>query len=157
MKDMVRRPLFKKIPANNGFTLIEIMMVMVLVLIILGVSTIFFANRLPSENLNAAGREMSAMLRFARLLAKDSGEPHSVFIDLDAGRYGVAGVQTRTIPRGITVKITDPLQGDIVRGQYSIIFNESGGVASGRITLAGEKKMLCIDLDPVLGAIVLRS
>ncbi|MBP1748199.1 MAG: ral secretion pathway protein [Deltaproteobacteria bacterium] len=151
---MIRKPL--KL-ANDGFTLIEIMMVMVLILIILGVSTVFFANRLPSENLNAAGREMSAMLRFARLLAKGSGEPHSVLIDLDTGRYGIPGVQTRTIPKGITVRITDPREGDIMRGEHSIVFNESGGADWGRITLTGGKKVLRIDLDPVLGAAVLRE
>jgi len=156
LRDMVRKPMFKKTMANEGFTLIEIMMVMVLVLIVIGTSTIFFANRLPSENLNAAGREMSAMLRFARLLAKNSGEPRSVLIDLNAGRYGIPGVQTRTVPRGITVRVTDPLEGDIVQGDYSINFNESGGAALSRITLTGGRRVLHIDLDPVLGAVILR-
>lgn len=153
---MIRKPFFKKALGYEGFTLIEVMMVMVLILIILGVSTMFFANRLPSENLNAAGREMSAMLRFARLLAKNSGEPRSVLINLDTGRYGIPGVQTRSIPRDIIVKITDPLEGDITRGEHSITFNESGGAEWGRITLTGGKRVLHIDLDPVLGAVVVR-
>jgi prepilin-type N-terminal cleavage/methylation domain-containing protein len=157
LKAMIRRPLFRKIAGDDGFTLIEIMMVMVLILIILGVSTVFFANRLPSEGLNAAGREMSAMLRFARLLAKNSGEPRSVFINLDTGRYGIPGVQTRSIPRDITVKITDPLEGDITRGEHSVVFNESGGAGWGRITLTGGRKTLHIDLDPVLGAVIVRQ
>ncbi len=153
----ITKKIFKKRSGEHGFTLIEIIMVMVLILIMLGVSTAFFANRLPSENLSAAGREMSAMLRFARMLARNSGEPHSVLIDLDTGRYGIPGVQTRSVPKGITVKIADPLEGDVTRGEYFVVFNETGGVKWGRITLAGSKKMLHIDLDPVLGAVIARQ
>jgi general secretion pathway protein H len=147
----------RALPSRGGFTLLEIMMVMVLVLIILGISTVFFSSMLPSQNLNAAGRELSAMLRFARLLATNSGEPRTVFVDLETGRYGIQGVQARRIPQGITVKITDALEGEIIRGQYSIVFNESGGVPWGRITLSGGKRALTIELDPVVGAVVLKQ
>ncbi len=143
--------------AARGFTLLEIMMVMVLVLIVLGISTVFFSSMLPSQNLNAAGRELSAMLRFARLLAKTSGETRTVFVDLETGRYGIQGVHTRRIPQGVTVKITDALEGEITRGRYSIPFNGSGQVTWGRITLSGGKRVLSIEIDPVLGAVVLKE
>ena len=147
----------KTLLSGGGFTLIEIMMVMVLILIVLGVSTVFFSGMLPSQNLSAAGREVSAMLRFARLLAKNGGEPRAVFFNLDTGRYGIQGVQTRRVPQGITLRITDSLEGEITRGEHSILFNESGGVEWGRVTLTGGRKVLHIDLDPVLGAVVLRQ
>ena len=156
MKGLARMSFNGKRPGSAGFTLIEIMMVMVLIVIVLGVSTIFFANRLPSENLNTAGREMSAMLRFARLLAKNSGEERSVFINLDTGKYGISGVQTRTVPRDISVKIIDPLKGEVLRGEHSITFSDTGSVTSERIALTGGKRSLYIDLDPVLGAVVVR-
>jgi len=143
--------------SQGGFTLMETMMVMMLIVIILGVSAAFFANRLPSEDLNSTGRDLSAMLRFARLLAKNSGEPRTVFVDLDTGRYGIPGVQTRSIPKGIAIKIVDPLEGDILRGEHNINFNESGGVSWGRITLSTSRKRLHIDLDPVIGAVVVKQ
>jgi Tfp pilus assembly protein FimT len=114
------------------------------------------ANMLPSQNLNAAGRELSAMLRFGRLLAMNSGEPMTVFIDLDRGRYGIRGVQTRNVPHGIAVRVTDPLEGEITHGEYSVLFNESGGADWGRITLSGGRRALHIELDPVLGAVTLK-
>lgn len=157
MKAMTRRRAKRTLPSGGGFTLLEIMMVMVLVLIILGISTVFFSSMLPSQNLNAAGRELSAMLRFARLLAKTNGETRTVFVDLETGRYGIEGVQTRRIPQGITVKITDALEGEITRGRYSISFSESGQVTWERITLSAGKRILSIELDPVLGAVVLRN
>ncbi|OPY03788.1 MAG: hypothetical protein A4E61_01050 [Syntrophorhabdus sp. PtaB.Bin184] len=154
---MAFRRVERALASGGGFTLLEIMMVMVLVLIILGISTVFFSSMLPSQNLNAAGRELSAMLRFARLLAKTNGETRTVFVDLETGRYGIEGVQTRRIPQGITVKITDALEGEITRGRYSISFSESGQVTWERITLSAGKRILSIELDPVLGAVVLRN
>ena len=96
------------------------------------------------------------MLRFARVLARNNGEPRSVFINLDSGHYGISGVQTRTIPKDIAVKITDPVEGDMTRGEHTITFNESGGAAWGRITLTAGRKVIHIDIDPVLGAVVVR-
>lgn len=157
MRAMTLRRVERPLPSSGGFTLLEIMMVMVLVLIVLGISTVFFSSMLPSQNLNAAGRELSAMLRFARLLAKTSGETRTVFVDLETGRYGIQGVHTRRIPQGITVKITDALEGEITRGRYSIPFNGSGQVTWGRITLSGGKRVLSIEIDPVLGAVVLKE
>jgi general secretion pathway protein H len=157
LRAMAFRRVERALASGGGFTLLEIMMVMVLVLIILGISTVFFSSMLPSQNLNAAGRELSAMLRFARLLAKTNGETRTVFVDLETGRYGIEGVQTRRIPQGITVKITDALEGEITRGRYSISFSESGQVTWERITLSAGKRILSIELDPVLGAVVLRN
>jgi len=157
LRAMTLRRVERPLPSSGGFTLLEIMMVMVLVLIVLGISTVFFSSMLPSQNLNAAGRELSAMLRFARLLAKTSGETRTVFVDLETGRYGIQGVHTRRIPQGVTVKITDALEGEITRGRYSIPFNGSGQVTWGRITLSGGKRVLSIEIDPVLGAVVLKE
>ncbi len=142
--------------SSRGFTLLEVMMVVVLILIVLGVSTVFLASRLPSQNLNSAGREFSAMLRFAKLLAKNSGEPRAPRQSRH-GRYGIAGVQMRNVPQGVTLTITDPLEGEITRGEHSIVFNESGTAGWGRITLSGGRKVLHIELDPVLGAVVLKK
>ena len=80
-----------------------------------------------------------------------------MFVDLETGRYGIQGVHTRRIPQGVTVKITDALEGEITRGRYSIPFNGSGQVTWGRITLSGGKRVLSIEIDPVLGAVVLKE
>ena len=146
----------KGITSRGGFTLLEVVIVMVLILVVVGASTVYFANLLPSQELNATGREMSAMLRFARLLARNSGEPRTVIISLDTGSYGIPGVQTRKIPRGVSVRIVDQREGEITRGDYPVVFDESGGIPWGRITLTTGRKSINIELDPVIGAVVLR-
>jgi prepilin-type N-terminal cleavage/methylation domain-containing protein len=63
---------------KNGFTLLEIIIVLALVTLILGLSSVFVAGFLPSAKANAAGREISGMIRHARSLARMNRESRSV-------------------------------------------------------------------------------
>ena len=147
-----------KLPAfryqDKGFTLLELVIVFVLMGIALSMSTMFFSNALPSLQLNSAGRELTAMLRYAKTLARNRGEAQTIIINIDSGRYGIAGVQTKNIPEGIGLRVTDPLKGEITSGDYSITFHESGIVDGGLITIWNSRRRINIELDPVSGATV---
>jgi prepilin-type N-terminal cleavage/methylation domain-containing protein len=140
---------------NKGFTLLESIIVFILIAITLSLSTMFFTNAIPSLRLNSTGRELSAMLRYAKMLAKNRGGPQTVLINIDTGRYGIEGIQTRNIPEGIRLRITDPLKGEINSGCYSIIFHESGIVDGGLVTIWNKRRTINIELDPVVGAVIL--
>jgi general secretion pathway protein H len=141
---------------NKGFTLLEIIVVITLIVLILGLTTLFFGNALPGARLNSAARELSAMIRFAKMLAQNNGEPQTVFINLDTGRYGIEGVQTRNIPEGINIRIADPVAGEVSKGSYAVRFHESGIIEGGTITLWNTKKTLNIELDPIVGSVILK-
>jgi general secretion pathway protein H len=141
---------------DRGFTLLEIIVVFTLIVIILGFSTLFFGNALPGARLNAAGRELSAMIRYAKILAKNTGELRTVLINLDTGRYGIEGVQAKNLPEGINIRIVDPIAGEVSRGNYAVLFHGSGIVEGGTITLWNKKRALNIELDPILGSVVLK-
>jgi prepilin-type N-terminal cleavage/methylation domain-containing protein len=141
---------------DNGFTLLEIIIVVTLVVLILGFTTLFFGNALPGARLNSTARELSAMIRYAKMLAQNNGEPQTVLINLDTGRYGIEGVQTRNIPEGINIRVTDPVAGEVSRGNYSVLFHESGIVEGGTITLWNTKRTINIELDPIVGSVVLK-
>jgi prepilin-type N-terminal cleavage/methylation domain-containing protein len=141
---------------DKGFTLLEIVIVLTLIVLILGLTTLFFGNALPGARLNAAARELSAMMRYAKILAKNNGEPQTVLINLDTGRYGIEGVQTRNIPEGINIRVTDPVTGEVSRGNCAVLFHESGIVEGGTITLWNTKRTLNIELDPIVGSVVVK-
>ena len=140
----------------KGFTLLEIIIVMTLIVVVLGLTTLFFGNALPGARLNAAARELSAMMRYAKMLAQNNGEPQAVLINLDTGRYEIQGVQARNIPDGISIRVTDPVAGEVNRGNYAVLFHESGIVEGGTITLWNAKKSLNIELDPIVGSVILK-
>jgi len=142
--------------SKSGFTLLEVILVLFLMSLILGLSTIFFANTLPSNRLNATAREISATIRHARDLALINGEKQTMTINLDSRYYRLEGVSQKNIPSGITLKVIDPLLGEIRQGEYLLIFNATGAMEGGTIVLSTEKKTVTIQLDPVVGSVVIK-
>ena len=141
---------------DKGFTLLEIIIVITLIVLILGLTTLFFGNSLPGARLNSSARELSAMMRYAKMLAQNNGEPQTVLINLDTGRYSIEGVQARNLPEGINIRVNDPVTGEVNRGNYAVLFHESGIVEGGTITLWNTKRTLNIEFDPIVGSVVLR-
>jgi len=141
---------------RKGFTLLEIIIVLFLVTLILGLSTVFFAGFLPSAKINAAGREISGMIRHARSLARMNMESRTVMIDLDDRNYGIEGLTTKYFPPDVLIRVIDPFSGEIIRGKYPIVFNPAGGMRGGTIILSWEKKVIRIELDPITGAAMIK-
>jgi general secretion pathway protein H len=145
-----------KIEDKSGFTLLEVILVLFIISLVFGLSTIFFTNTMPSNKLNATAREISAAIRHTRTLALVNSEKQTLTIDLDSRLYGLEGGMNKNIPNEINIKIVDPLLGDIVKGKYSISFYETGGIEGGTIVLSTKKKTVNIELDPVVGSVVIR-
>ncbi len=146
-------PQFRK---NKGFTLLEIIIVLFLITLITGMSTIFLLNALPSNKLNATARTLSATIRQARSLAQIHNEGKTVFIDLDSRKYGIKGLGSKDIPSEISIKVTDPMSGEILKGTYEISVHSGGGIEGGTIQLWTSKKAVSIQIDPVVGAVVIK-
>jgi general secretion pathway protein H len=135
---------------KNGFTLLEIILVLFLITLIVGLSTVFFAGLLPSVKINATGREITGMIRYARSLARMNMESRTVMIDLDNRTYGIEGLGTKYFPPDALIRVIDPFSGDeITRGKYPIVFNPIGGMTGGTIILSAGKKEIRVDLDPI--------
>jgi general secretion pathway protein H len=141
---------------KNGFTLLELMVVMALMTLVIGISTVFFANTLTSSTFNTTIRDVSTTIRHARSLAQIHGEQKAVTIDLDSKTYWIDGRNVREIPSDIQIKIIDPLYGDIFEGEYQIVSNAMGGVHGGTIVLWNDKKTVNIQPDPIIGSVVVK-
>ena len=139
-----------------GFTLLEVLIVIVLATFIAGLSAVFFANMLPSVRLAATARDISATIRYARALAQINGETQTVTIDLDSRNYGLEGRGTKTIPAEVYVMVTDPFAGDVSQGQYTIMAYTSGAMSGCTVVLWNRKKTLRIQTDPVVGVVVIK-
>ena len=148
LKSKIQNP---KLLQRSGFTLLEVIIVLTLVVLMLGLSTIYFAGFLPAVKFNATGREISATIRHARSLARMNMQTQRLIIDLDERTYGMAGQAAKDIPPNVLIRIDDPASGEILHGKYSLIFHPSGGMEGGAILLSGGKKKMRIDMDPIKG------
>jgi general secretion pathway protein H len=141
---------------EKGFTLLELIIVILLITLILGLSTVFFASTLLSSRLNGVVREMSATIRHARSVAQINSETAVVSIDLNSRSYGIAGKGDKNIPSGINIRIIDPFSGEIRNGKYRIVFHATGGAEGGTIVLSDNRRSVSIQLDPVVGSVVIK-
>ncbi len=141
---------------KDGFTLLELIIVIFLITLMLGLSGVFFANTLPSGRFNAATREIVSTIRQARHLAQINGEKQVITIDIDSRRYGIEGRSEKTLPAGIGIRIIDPVAGEIVNGTYRMSFYAAGSAEAGTVVLWNNNKTAHINIDPVAGAVIIK-
>jgi type II secretory pathway pseudopilin PulG len=134
-----------------GFTLLEILIVLFIAMLMLGMGIVGFAGRLPAAKLDATAREMSALMRQTRLLAKTSMEKQAFVVDMDARLYGIEGKALRKIPDEVQVRVDDFMSGPQHQGSYRMIFSPFGGVDGGTIEMTAGRRGISLKADPILG------
>lgn len=142
---------------QGGFTLLELIVVLVIMSLVLGLSTVALVNALPSSRLDAAAREFAAALRYGRSLAVNSGERQELSIDLDARQYSLAGRSAKTFPNEVTPAVLDPFEGEMRQGRHRIVFKPIGAAEGGALLLTQGKRTVRIEADPVIGAAVIKE
>jgi general secretion pathway protein H len=137
---------------SRGFTLLELLVVLVLMSIITGFSAIYFAGKAGGPRAAQTARDITGVLRQGRALAAETGEEQTLLVDFDSRSFGIEGKRTKVIPADLTIKISDPFQGEISQGKYSIHLSPTGAVQGGTIHLTKGQSTTNIYLDPVVGA-----
>jgi general secretion pathway protein H len=142
---------------ERGFTLLELIIVMLLIAIILGIVTVFFVNTLSAGKFSSTAREVAATIKHARALARLHGEDQTITIDIDGRSYTLEGKGTKVIPPPVQLRVIDPYEGEVLKGTHRILFRAGGGVEGGTIILSTEKRSVKIELDPVVGSVVTKE
>lgn len=143
--------------AAGGFTLLELMIVLFLAMFMVGMGVIAMMNRLPAARLDATAREISALMRQARTMARIQMVKQILLLDLDARHYGIEGKPSLKIPEEVRLRIDDPLTGDADRGIYRIVFSPFGGIEGGAMLLTAGRRSITIKPDPVVGFLIDRK
>jgi len=142
---------------NKGFTLLEL--IVVLFIVVLGFSAIGI--NLSSGNdatgLKVAARDIVSALRFVRGQALLSHQETTVTLDLAENTYTVsAREKVYSIPEAIDVTMVTA-QSEITEGLGSIRFFADGSSTGGRITLEQGKAARQIDINWLTGQIELNE
>jgi len=139
---------------NRGFTFIEVMIVVFLMSLITGITTIFFVNTLPSARHKAMVRELASTIKYARHLAFVKNEKQIIEIDLDAKNYSIKGREIKTIAPEISVTVYgNEMNAKPVReGKYIISYDTNAGSGWSAIELVRGGKTITIKPDPIMVA-----
>lgn len=140
---------------SRGFTFIEVMIVVFLMSLIIGITTVFFGNTLPSARQRAAARELAATIKYARNLAFAKNEKQMIDIDLNGKSYSLNGGKAKSISPEIIVTIYDANTNfnPIREGQYVIAYDTTGSSGWSKITLSRGEKTFTIKADPIMTAL----
>lgn len=141
---------------TRGFTLLELIIVLLLISFIISLSIPFFARSLASSKFDETVRHLTAAIRHARTLSQVNNEVQVVYIDLDSKKYGIEGQGSRDLPPDIDIKVLDPMAGEIYKGIYPVVFSPFSGFGGGTIVLWNKKKKVSIETDPVAGAVAIK-
>ncbi|MBF0226090.1 MAG: GspH/FimT family protein [Desulfobacterales bacterium] len=156
----------KVIYNNKGFTLIEL----IVVLIIIAVSSALVAPRFLSSfsniNLRTAVKKISASLRYARNIAISQKKNIKVVFDLENKKVFISSETTRifsdidemqkndpefrfySLPDGVSIKNTNEIN------FFEVIFFPKGSNTGGEIMLENEHgKTITIKINYILGTI----
>jgi prepilin-type N-terminal cleavage/methylation domain-containing protein len=146
-----------KMNDNKGFTLLEMILVIFLITLIVGISAVVFSRSLPSQKVDATAREIMAIFRQARSNAITGGKWQILTVEIEGKTFGIEeGGVTHTIPENVSIRVIDPLYGEVVVGGYRFVFAPSGVTEGGTIVLSAGKKVVTLEIDPIVGAVISR-
>ncbi|MDG2364677.1 MAG: GspH/FimT family protein [Methylococcaceae bacterium] len=129
---------------SSGFTIIELIVVLIIVLLGMTVVGANFSKVSPALQLKTVGGEVISALRLARTQAVSTQQAVSVCFNLYENTYQVQGQQTLKLPEDLTLSLV------ILRKNYagneiaSIIFYQDGSSSGAQVLLelANHKKQI---------------
>jgi len=149
----------KASPADHGFTLLELL----LVLLILGTASVLVApsfGGLESRNFNAQVREAVSLLNYARRIAVVKGLPgkaifHSAGNESEADSVDARASTTGNwISQGSVVEYRNSTNQFVeVQDPVEIIFYPEGGSTGGEIRLRQGDRLAVLHIDPFSGRV----
>ncbi len=142
--------------AAAGFTLLELMVVMLLIVLFLSIALFFISPSLFGNPLESTIRDISSTMRHARSLSQISGSVQTITIDPDAQQYFLKGQKKKRIPDGISVSVLDPLSQEQMNEKYDFLFYPFGSTDGTLILLEYKNRTVTLALDPVVGSVAVK-
>lgn len=139
----------------QGFTLIELIIVLLISVLGFAAISINMSSGNPGTELQAAARDIASALRYARSQALMTRQPVSVAINLDDNSYRISNRdKTYRLATEIDVSLT-VAEEELQEGDGSIRFFGDGSSTGGRITLEWGNLLRRIDVNWITGEVTI--
>ena len=139
----------------SGFTLLEILAVLVLIGIAITVTAFSLDGGLDRARLDASARDIAAALRHTRTRALVEHRPQWFTLDLNAHTYTSPGRDAQAIPRGTVLHVTSAAEDVQHPDEARIRFFPDGSSTGGNIELTRKHREVRIDVDWLTGAVAM--
>ncbi|TAK62582.1 GspH/FimT family pseudopilin [Methylobacter sp.] len=142
----------------RGFTLLELIIVLFVVVLGFSVIGLNLASGNDSTELKAAARDIASALRYARGQALTTHQEATVALNLSDNSYTVSGRdKLYQMPEAIDVTVVTAQTELTGEGTASIRFFADGSSTGGRVTLERGQAAWKIDINWLTGQIELES
>jgi general secretion pathway protein H len=147
-----------RLPAQRGFTLLELLLVLVIAAAGYALVVSVGSGGVSGAELKSAARAVAAGLREARGAAIASQEPAALTLDLERRSMEVdGGRRPRSLPQRLDLKLYTA-QSEILDGKRGAIrFYPDGSSTGGRVTLASGARTFLVDVDWLTGRVTIKE
>jgi general secretion pathway protein H len=142
--------------AQQGFTLIEIMLVMALVAIATALVASTISRNSGGQRLRDAAQQIAMGLRQARTEAMRSQVPQRFVLEPAQHRWSVDGRNAHPIDPDLEVTMTSARELSSGAQQGAIVFFPDGASTGGRVTVARNGQRWRSDVNWITGEVVLQ-
>ncbi len=142
------------IARGKGFSLMEILIVLVIAVIVMAVVAPRFSSRTSSARFAGISKEIASGLRFARMKAVTDQKPSEFIVNLEQHHYQISGIEkTYSIPEDLEISVYTAASQVVGEEQGSIVFFPDGSSSGGRIDLSGNGRKRAIDVNGLTGLV----
>jgi general secretion pathway protein H len=124
-----------RIDDMRGFTLLELLLVMVLIAAITGLTIGLLGVGRSGRQLRDAAQTIATQLRYTRSQALTTGMPQRFEMDLDKRAWTAAGMHHGTLPAELQITFDGVRQEQTTARNAAIRFFPDGSATGGRISL----------------------
>jgi general secretion pathway protein H len=140
----------------KGFTLLELLIVLVIAATLVALVPPAINRALPGVKLKGASQEMASAMRFLRGWSVSQGEQGVFLLDLEQKHYSITPREKLyEIPQGAELNMVAASSETDGEQQAGIRFYPDGSSSGGRITLSDGGRSHQIDVDWLTGRVSL--
>ena len=133
--------------SQKGFTLVELVVVLVLVGVVVGIGAAAMGRQLPGQRLQQSARELAAQLRYTRAQAIATGQPQVFTLDARTREWQAGTRRDGRLARDIAIVATGARNEQQRDGVAAVRFFPEGAATGGRFLLSHGEAAWHMDVE----------
>ena len=140
---------------SRGFTLIEVIAVLLLVAAMVAIGAAAMSRQLPGQRLQQSARELAAQLRYTRARALATGESQVFTLDANSREWRAGAQRGGQLSRDIAIVATGARNEQQRPGVAAVRFFPEGAATGGRFVLSHGRAAWQVDVQWLTGEVTL--
>ena len=144
----------RQLCTQGGFTLLEILVVLVIATLLFTLIPPLFSGALPGVRLKGAVRDLAVVMRDVRSQAIITNTEQTIHIDTETQAYHVGSGKPSALPEGVTITMQPHAEETrLETAQPYLRFFPDGSSSGGQFILQDGSRSYQLDVDWLTGAI----